>query len=132
MSGLCLPDRRPMRLAGHDYGAPGAYFVTIVVAGRSWALGVMEDGSVRLTPAGEMTLGDVVGAFKPLSTVAYLRGVAECGWPRLRRGLWQRSYHDHVIRDDADLERVRTYMENNPLRWMEDEECSPCDSRPPA
>ena len=30
---------------------------------------------------------------------------------------WQKSFYDHVIRNDEDLQRVRTYIRNNPLNW---------------
>ena len=36
--------------------------------------------------------------------------------------VWQRNYYEHVIRDERDLERIREYIENNPLRWALDEE----------
>ncbi len=35
---------------------------------------------------------------------------------------WQGRYHDHIIRNDADLHRIREYIANNPLRWALDEE----------
>lgn len=31
--------------------------------------------------------------------------------------VWQRGYHDHIVRDEADLLRIWTYIENNPLKW---------------
>jgi len=31
--------------------------------------------------------------------------------------VWQRGFHDHIIRNDADLHRIRTYIANNPLQW---------------
>ena len=34
--------------------------------------------------------------------------------------LWQRSFHDHVIRNQADYERIWLYIEGNPLRWEQD------------
>ena len=34
--------------------------------------------------------------------------------------LFQRSYHDHVIRDEEDYLRIWQYVENNPARWRED------------
>ena len=34
--------------------------------------------------------------------------------------IWQRSYHDHVIRDQKGYEKIWTYIENNPLKWEED------------
>jgi REP element-mobilizing transposase RayT len=36
--------------------------------------------------------------------------------------VWQRNYDEHIIRDDGDLHRIGTYIENNPLRWALDEE----------
>ena len=34
--------------------------------------------------------------------------------------LWQRSYHDHIIRDIPDYEAIWEYIDNNPLKWKED------------
>ena len=34
--------------------------------------------------------------------------------------IWQRSYHDHIIRDDSDYEAIWEYIDNNPLKWKED------------
>ena len=34
--------------------------------------------------------------------------------------IWQTSYHDHVIRDDADYRRIWQYIDNNPANWDED------------
>ena len=34
--------------------------------------------------------------------------------------VWQRNYHEHVIRNQADLARIREYVANNPARWTED------------
>jgi putative transposase len=30
---------------------------------------------------------------------------------------WQSSFHDHVIRKDESLEKIREYIYNNPLKW---------------
>lgn len=34
--------------------------------------------------------------------------------------VWQRNYYEHVIRDDADYNRIAEYVVNNPQRWTED------------
>ena len=34
--------------------------------------------------------------------------------------LWQKSFHDHVIRKGADYLRVWDYIDTNPLKWRED------------
>jgi len=36
--------------------------------------------------------------------------------------LWQRGYHDRVMRDAADLARYRKYIADNPAQWSTDEE----------
>ena len=41
------------------------------------------------------------------------------GTPRIP--LWQRNYYEHIIRNDADLTRIREYIANNPTRWADDE-----------
>ena len=68
------------------------------------------------------TVGDVVGAFKSLFTVKYIQGVKEGRWPRFQGRVWQRNYYEHVIRDEPDLARVRSYIDENPLRWAFDDE----------
>lgn len=30
---------------------------------------------------------------------------------------WQSRYHDHIIRDNNSLERIRNYIINNPIKW---------------
>jgi putative transposase len=136
--------RKRTRLSGFDYGWTGAYFVTVCASRRGAAFGVVRDGSVCLDEVGTVveealaaiphhhavavdasvvmpdhvhaililgpttrreTLSSVVGAFKARAT------------RRLGRAIWQRGFYDHVVRDDADLERVREYIETNPLRW---------------
>jgi len=34
--------------------------------------------------------------------------------------LWQRSFYDHIIRDEVDLNRIRQYIVDNPLKWEMD------------
>jgi REP element-mobilizing transposase RayT len=34
--------------------------------------------------------------------------------------VWQRSYHDHVIRDQKGYEKIWNYIEGNPMNWNKD------------
>ena len=36
------------------------------------------------------------------------------------RTIFQRSYHDHVIRGEADYKKIWEYIDTNPARWQED------------
>ncbi len=67
-----------------------------------------------------LPLGRIVGAFKTMST----KHVNE--WRETPgAALWQRNYYEHIIRDDADLQRIREYILANPARWYEDSEYVP-------
>lgn len=33
---------------------------------------------------------------------------------------WQERYHDHVIRNDAEHNRIRQYIQQNPSKWNDD------------
>ena len=64
----------------------------------------------------------IVQWFKTMTTNEYIHGVKEHGWPQFKGSLWQRSFYDHVIRDEASLNRIREYISTNPLRWDLDRE----------
>ncbi len=68
------------------------------------------------------TLGDIVGAFKSVTTHEYILGVDNKNWTRFYKRLWQRNYYEHIVCDEADLERIRDYIQSNPADWDEDEE----------
>ena len=36
--------------------------------------------------------------------------------------VWQRNYHEHLIRDDASLQQIREYILQNPASWPDDPE----------
>jgi hypothetical protein len=36
--------------------------------------------------------------------------------------LWQRNYHEEIIRNEKAYENIRWYIMENPLSWDEDEE----------
>ncbi len=36
--------------------------------------------------------------------------------------VWQRNYYEHVIRSEDELNRIREYIQNNPLQWEVDPE----------
>ncbi len=36
--------------------------------------------------------------------------------------IWQRGYYDRIIRDDREMDAIREYVRNNPMKWSEREE----------
>jgi putative transposase len=69
-----------------------------------------------------LSLSDVVHRFKTMTTRQYAYGVKEKSWPPFRERLWQRNYHEHIIRSEAALERIRQYIQDNPTQWLFDRE----------
>lgn len=61
------------------------------------------------------TLGVVIGQFKSVVTK---RMNALRDTPGTY--VWQRNYHDHIIRDEMDLNRIRKYIRDNPREWKND------------
>ncbi|MGI8475311.1 MAG: transposase [Thermomicrobiales bacterium] len=72
---------------------------------------------LREVGGGAPTLGKVMQWFKSATTRDYGVGVETSGWTPYPGRLWQRSYYEHVVRDEADLERIRAYIAGNPARW---------------
>ena len=67
-------------------------------------------------------LPEIVQWFKTMTTNEYIAGVKTHGWPEFRGRLWQRDYHEHVVRDKEDVNEFRRYIRENPANWATDEE----------
>lgn len=39
---------------------------------------------------------------------------------RIGESIWQRSFHDHIIRDKNDYETIAKYIYENPIKWQYD------------
>lgn len=58
------------------------------------------------------TISDMVCAFKSITTKQ-----ANQQENRLHRKLWQRSFYDHVIRNEQDYLETLKYIDENPVKW---------------
>lgn len=60
------------------------------------------------------TLGNIIGNYKA--------GVTRIARRELdfTSTIWQASYHDHIIRNEPDMNRIREYVQYNPARWDAD------------
>lgn len=67
-------------------------------------------------------LGQIIGAFKSITTREYIRGVDEKGWARFDKRLWQRNYYERIIRNEREMDAIWRYIENNPATWAMDDE----------
>lgn len=63
----------------------------------------------------------VSSLMKTLKGVSATRARREALLPPGFRSMWQKGFHDEIIRNDAHLEQVRRYIADNPRKWEEDE-----------
>jgi REP element-mobilizing transposase RayT len=137
MPGLLI--RKQIRLKNYDYALSGYYFVTICAKNRENIFGAHvgangcwpDDGiKIKLNEFGlvvdeelkntnninrKQTLSSFVSGFKSVATkrINILRNTPE-------RPVWQRSFYDHIIRNERSLNAIREYISNNPVNWEMD------------
>ncbi|MBC8163292.1 MAG: transposase [Roseiflexaceae bacterium] len=70
---------------------------------------------------GAVSLSAVVGAYKSIVATRWLTHLKAAHTGKHGR-IWQRSFHDRIIRSEGELNRIRTYIEDNPRRWQEKRE----------
>lgn len=54
------------------------------------------------------TISDIIRSLKILTT------------KQIGKAIFQRSFHDHIIRNEADYLKIWNYINTNPARWHED------------
>jgi len=128
--------RQSPRLKDFRYVGPFAYHLTLVTRGRlpifttekavqpclhAVELACQRDGfdtvafcfmpdhlHLLLTGREESSLQDFARYFKQVSGYHFKH--------RYGAGLWQISYHDHVVRRDEDVQQIAAYIWDNPVR----------------
>lgn len=73
--------------------------------------GAANQGAINRAP----TVGEVVRAFKARCTFAINRGALTQGMP-----VWQRNYHEHMVRDERSYLSTVQYIRDNPQQWQQD------------
>lgn len=73
------------------------------------------------------TLGNVIGAYKSLCVNEWIKVgatlvVARHNGIRHDINIWHRNYYEHIIRNESDLNKIRKYIIENPLKWDLDKE----------
>ena len=69
---------------------------------------ILLGGTMRASSPTEIGIPSIVRSLKTMVT-------KEIGMP-----IWQRSYHDHIIRDEHDYKEIWNYIDTNILKWKLD------------
>ncbi len=142
-----METRKQNRLKEFDYSQNGYYFITVCTVNKQKVLcnivgddahivpteyGTVSEKYIKTIPgiekyvimpnhihlivknengtmwASSPTISQKIKSFKILVTKA------------IGKAIFQRSFYDHIIRDEKDYLRIWEYMENNPEKWAED------------
>ncbi len=137
--------RKWPRLKNYDYSSEGFYFITICTKNRKRFLSRIEanpgeTARLLLSEYGRVVESYLV-SFPGIEKYVIMpnhihlivhktNGKSICDDVRSFKGLvtkkigksiWQDSFYDHVIRDEADYLIKWNYIEENPEKWAEDE-----------
>ena len=83
--------RKLNRLKEYDYSLNGYYYITGCTHNRQEIFGVIGSDEIEINQ---------------LNNISFV---------------WQRSFHDHIIRTTHSLKNIREYIINNPRTWDNDE-----------
>ena len=83
--------------------------------------GVSLQGNVPNNEHGPPNLGAIIGSYKSLCANAWLK-LIKFRDINARGKFWQSNYYEHVIRNEEELNRIRNYIADNPLKWESDRE----------
>ena len=101
--------RKQNRLNNYDYSSNGYYYVTICTYKREYIFGEIINDEMILNQCGNIAKK----SWRDLPN--HHIGI------ELDQFIWQKSFHDHIIRVDDSLNNVRNYIINNPKTWEMDE-----------
>ena len=57
---------------------------------------------------------------KTASISTIIKGLKTAVTKQIGFSLWQKSFHDHIIRNKEEYQRIWNYIDENPARWEED------------
>ena len=89
-----VQDVEPLRINSQSIGHPGKNKYQKIIPG---------------------SIGSIIRGFKIGVTKWYRRNTDI-------HTVWQRNFYEHIIRNEDDLNRIREYIINNPLKWKLDNE----------
>jgi REP element-mobilizing transposase RayT len=79
---------------------------------------IKHDDDIRAGASPAPTVSDIVGAYKSLVANGCLNIYKSKN--EMMGKLWQRNYHEHIIRNEQSYQTISNYIINNPAKWNDD------------
>lgn len=144
---MTFPARKPTRIPKYDYSTNNDYFVTICTHEKAclfssngvknefgniaerflkeipghfpgvsldkWVIMPNHVHAILIFENGSADLPTVIGLYKS-------RVSKEIHKIQPDKRVWQRSFHDHIIRSRKSYEKIWNYIDGNPSKWADD------------
>jgi len=75
---------------------------------------------LTITDNPSVGIDKIIQWFKTMTTNEYIQGVKSKKFPPFDKRIWQRNYHEHIIRNEQSFLEIQEYIINNPKKWKED------------
>ncbi|SFW52548.1 transposase [Ruminococcus flavefaciens] len=59
-------------------------------------------------------------AFPTKSVSQIINGLKSISTKQIGFSIWQKSFHDHIIRNEKEFLEICDYIDNNPINWVND------------
>ncbi len=143
-----LPVRKKIRLKDYDYSQENMYFITICVKDRLELLGKIEkENHINLTREGDIVKQNIYqleeiykniiideyvvmpNHLHILLLINYKNGITiskiiKHFKANISRGIgysiWQKSFYEHIVRNEKEYLKVKEYIKNNVINWKMD------------
>lgn len=144
----CLPIRKKIRLENYDYSNEEMYFITICIKDRIELLGKINKANhIKLTDDGivvEQYLKEINKIYKNVTIDEYvimpnhvhmilvINSKNEVTVSRIIKqykmyiskkigySIWQKSFYEHIIRNEKEYWKIKEYIRNNIINWKDD------------
>ncbi|MBO5912953.1 MAG: transposase [Clostridia bacterium] len=108
LSRLGLIAEKYIQNMSHKYDGVSVEDYVIMPNHIHLVIGVLNQGTSRTPSPTNQVIPKFVSSFKRFCNREY-------GY-----NIWQRSYHDRIIRNDAEYKKIHTYIKGNPIVWQKD------------
>lgn len=142
-----LPVRKRIRLQGYDYSEGNMYFITICVKDRLEMLGEIIEDNIKLTKEGNIVKQNInkieqiykntiideyvimpnhihillLINYKSSVTISKIIKHFKTNITReIEYSIWQKSFYEHIIRNEKEYLKIKEYIKNNVINWRKD------------
>lgn len=144
------PIRKKIRLKNYDYSKENMYFITICVKDRLKLLGrINKEKTINLTQEGNIVKQEISrleelykniiideyiimpNHLHMLLLINYKNGISISKIikhlktnisRKMKYSIWQKSFYEHIIRNEKEYLNIKKYIKNNVINWSEDKD----------